>query len=97
MTYITSRGHVSVPEDLWAELVDATQQFVEMQVCIVELWSNLESPEEQRALSQSHSQWAVVLQRVRELDALHRETQCEAGRSTREQIERGGSTGPYES
>ena len=76
MICITSRGHVSVPEDLWADML----------VLLDEFQSEIECSGVNMA----------ILQRARRLDALHRKAQYEAGRSTREQIERGGSNRPYE-
>lgn len=75
MFYIARRGHVSVPEDLWAEILAVLGEF-------------------QSEIECSGVNMAI-LQRARRLDALHRKAQYEAGRSTREQIERGGSS-PYE-
>jgi hypothetical protein len=75
MTYITSRGHVSVPEDLWADILLLLDEFL--------------SQVEASSVSMA------TLHRARELDARHREALYEAGRSTREQIERGGGGQPY--
>ena len=71
MTYINRVGHISVPEDLWADMMQALQQLAAFQ------------------------EWAEVLQRVHELDALHRRMNDAAARSTRDQIERGGDGQPY--
>lgn len=68
MDYVNRVGHVSVPEDLWAEMVNGVEQFVDMQDYVIALWANLESPERQQTLSQSHNEWVAVLQRARELD-----------------------------
>jgi hypothetical protein len=95
MTYITSRGHVSVPEDLWDEMMQAAEQLLELQAYAAAVWSGPLMPEQQQIM-QSNNEWAAVVQRARELDARHRDAQYEAGRSTREQIERGGGGGPYE-
>jgi hypothetical protein len=76
VTYINRVGHVSVPEDLWADML----------VLLDEFQSEIECSGVNMA----------ILQRARRLDALHRTAQYEAGRSTREQIERGGSNRPYE-
>ena len=75
MTTINRVGHVSVPEDLWADMLLLLDEF-------------------QSAIETSGVNMGI-LRRARELDALHRKAQYEAGRSTREQIERGGSSGPY--
>lgn len=75
MTYIARRGHVSVPEDLWAEIL----------VVLGEFQSEIECSGVNMA----------VLQRARQLDALHRKMIDEAARSTREQIERGDDGQPY--
>jgi hypothetical protein len=95
VTYINRVGHVSVPEDLWADMMQAMQQFVEIRGYIATAWKSEMSPEDQQVMLQDNNKWATVLRRARELDALHRKAQYEAGRSTREQIERGGSSGPY--
>jgi len=77
MTYVNRVGHVSVPEDLWADMLRLLDEFL--------------------AQVEESSVSLATLRRARALDARHREAQYEAGRSTREQIERGGSSGPYES
>ncbi len=96
MTYINRVGTVSVPEDLWADMMQAIRQLVDTQVYVSALWISQLSPEEQKVVSQSNNEWAAVLQRAREVDTLHRKMQDLAARSIREQIERGVSNGPYE-
>lgn len=74
MTYCV--GHISVPEELWADLLAALERLTS-------------SPAHVQA------QEYAALRRAYELDALRREMQDEAGRGTREQIERGGGGQPY--
>lgn len=95
MTCVNRVGHVSVPEDLWADMMQAMQQFVEIRGYIATAWKSEMSPEDQQVMLQDNNKWATVLQRAREVDALHREMQDRAARSIRDQIERGGSSGPY--
>ena len=76
MTYITSRGYVSVPEDLWAGILQLLNEF--------------QSEIETSGVNMD------ILRSARKLNETHRDALYEAGRSTREQIERGVSNGPYE-
>lgn len=73
MTYINRVGHVSVPEDLWAGILSALEEY----------------------LPETSGVDTDLLRRAREVDALHRKMKDAAARSTRDQIERGGSGQPY--
>ena len=95
MTYINRVGYVSVPEDLWADMMQATRQLLELTEAVAASWGSQISPENQQILSRSRQEWAEVLQRAREVDATHRRIADMAAQSTRDQIERGGDGQPY--
>ena len=92
MTYINRVGHVSVSEDLWEDMIQVTELLAGLQDH--HLFGQL-SPEDRRVLSLYNRKWEAVLQRAREVDALHRRMTDAAARSTRDQIERGGDGSPY--
>jgi hypothetical protein len=95
MTYITSRGHVSVPEDLWSDILASLGRLASANKFLIESEGPRCTPDEAMLLLTVQALDGQTLQRARELDARHREALYEAGRSTREQIERGGGGQPY--